>query len=89
MEQPQEQTQTDWARVDALTDETIDTSDIPPLTEAFFARATLRTPRRPVAATMRVDPDILVWFKAQGDQWEQRVNAALRLYVEAHKAYSH
>ncbi len=81
--------QTDWARVDALTDETIDTSDIPPLTEAFFARATLRVPRRPVAATMRVDPDILIWFKAQGDQWEQRVNAALRLYVEAHKAYSH
>jgi hypothetical protein len=30
---------TDWARIDALTDETIDTSDIPPLSDAFFARA--------------------------------------------------
>jgi hypothetical protein len=41
-DQPSE---TGWARVDALTDATIDTSDIPPLTEDFFARATVRVPR--------------------------------------------
>ncbi len=33
---------TDWERVDALTDEEIDTSDIPPLTEEFFKRARVR-----------------------------------------------
>jgi hypothetical protein len=35
---------TNWAYVEALTDQTIDTSDIPPLTEAYFARAKLRLP---------------------------------------------
>ena len=78
--------ETNWERVDALDDSTIDTSDIPPLPESFFARATLRVPQSPVAITLNVDPDVIQWFKAQGDKWEQRINAALRLYVEVHKA---
>lgn len=36
--------ETDWARVDALTDETIDTSDVPPLDDTFFANAKVRMP---------------------------------------------
>jgi len=35
---------TDWARVPALTDSEIDTSDVPPLDDAFFTRARLRMP---------------------------------------------
>jgi hypothetical protein len=35
---------TDWARIDAMTDDEIDTSDIPPLTDEFFAKAKLRMP---------------------------------------------
>jgi hypothetical protein len=35
---------TDWARIDAMTDDEIDTSDIPPLTDEFFAKAKLRIP---------------------------------------------
>jgi hypothetical protein len=38
---------TDWARIDAMTDEDIDTSDIPPLTDEFFSKAKLRMPSRP------------------------------------------
>ncbi len=79
--------ETDWTRIDALTDDTIDTSDIPPLTESFFQRATLRKPRHPIAVTLSIDPDVLAWFKAQGSEYEQRINAALRIYVEAHQAY--
>lgn len=76
---------TDWARIDALTDETIDTSDIPPLPDRFFARARLQMPRPPkVEVAIRVDTDVLDWFKAQGENWEQRANAALRIYAEAH-----
>jgi uncharacterized protein (DUF4415 family) len=85
MKKPSE---TDWTRVEALTDETIDTSDIPPLTEAYFTRAELRLPKELVAVTVHVDPDVLAWFKAQGDEYEKRLNAALRIYVEAHRAYS-
>jgi hypothetical protein len=35
---------TDWARTDAMTDDDIDTSNIPPLTEEFFSKAKLRMP---------------------------------------------
>jgi hypothetical protein len=38
---------TDWARIDAMADDDIDTSDIPPLGEAFFAKAKLRMPQSP------------------------------------------
>ena len=81
--------ETNWAQIDAITDDMIDTSDIPPLTASYFARATLRMRSQPVPITIHVDPDVLTWFKAQGDEYEQRINAALRIYVEAHKAYSH
>ena len=77
--------ETDWARIDAMTDDEIDTSDIPPLTEEFFKRATVRLPRHTVTVTIRVDPDVLAWFKAQGEDCEQRMQAALRIYAEAHQ----
>ena len=78
---------TNWEKVDALTDAEIDTSDIPELSESFIARAKWRKPLAPVAITIHLDPDVVAWFKAQGDEYEQRINAALRLYAEAHQAY--
>ena len=74
---------TDWARVDAQTDEDVDTSDSPPLTDDFFRRATWRKPK-PVSVTIQVDPDVLAWFRAQGHGGERRMAAALRIYAEAH-----
>ena len=76
--------ETDWTRVDALSDEEIDTSDIPPLDEAFFADAKLRVPKK-VSITVNVDADVLEWFRAQGEEFQARMNAALRIYAEAHK----
>jgi len=78
--------ETDWARIDAMTDDEIDTSDIPPLTETFFRRARVRKPKRVVPLTIQIDADVLDWYKAQGDDYEQRVTAALRIYAEAHQA---
>ena len=78
---------TNWERVDALTDDDIDTSDIPPLTDSFFTRARWRKPVKPIAVTVHVDPEVLEWFKAQGGHYEERINAALRIYAEAHKMY--
>ena len=86
---------TDWARVDALAEEEIDTSDIPPLTEADFARSEWRLPAGNLGAIsggpqvtveVSVDEDILAWFQAQGQDYPQRMRAALRLYAEAHRA---
>ncbi len=78
--------ETDWVRVDAMSDEEVDTSDSPLLDEAFFERAELRaTLARPVqSVALQIDAEVLAWFQAQGDA-EGRINAALRLYAEAHK----
>ena len=77
---------TDWQALEAMADEEIDYSDIPPLDEDFFARATLRQPDQPqVVVTMQVDPAVFAWFNAQEDGWERRMRTALRMYVEAPK----
>ena len=68
-----------------MTDEDIDTSDIPPLGEAFFATARLRMPGKKVSVTLDVDADVLEWFRAQGEDFQNRINAALKIYAEAHK----
>ncbi len=80
---------TDWARVSALSDSEIDTSDIPPLDDAFFTRARLRVPAAQplVEVTLHVEPQVLKWFQDQGSDFENRINAALRLYAEAHLRY--
>ena len=75
---------TDWERIDKLTDEQIDTSDIPPLNEDFFSRAILQTPDKPTVV-LNVDADVLEWFQSQGAKSKERMNAALRIYAEAHK----
>jgi uncharacterized protein (DUF4415 family) len=75
---------TDWERVDAMSDEDIDTNEIPPLDEAFFASAELRMPRKKIPVTMRVDPEVLDWFKSFGKGYQTRMNAVLRTYMEAY-----
>ena len=73
---------TDWARVDALAEEEIDTSEIPPLTEADFARsewrfsaaASLGSGALPqVIVEVFVDEDILAWFQSQGQNYPQQM----------------
>ena len=77
---------TDWERIDALTDEDIDTTDIPPLDDNFFANAELRMPKPKKAITIRLDADVLEWFKSQGNGYQTRINAILRMYKDAQTA---
>ncbi len=81
------QSGTDWKRVDEMTDEEIDTSDIPPLDDNFFAKAKLRMPKQ-VSVTMRLDADLMEWFRAQGEEYESLINSALRSYVESNKEHT-
>ena len=79
---------TDWERIDAMSDDEIDTSDSPILDESFFATAQLRLPKDSslVTVTLGVDADVLKWYAAQGDEFQTRINAALRIYAEAHQS---
>jgi uncharacterized protein (DUF4415 family) len=77
---------TDWARIDAMTDDEIDTSDIPPLADDFFLKAELRMPSSSLATVaIRVDSETLSWFQSKGAEADQHMAAALRIYAEVQK----
>lgn len=68
---------TDWERLAKMEDEDIDTSDIPELDDTFFQNAELRVPvKKPV--TLRLDADVLEWFKAGGKGYQTKINQLLR-----------
>lgn len=72
-----------------MTDEDIDFSDIPEVTPEMFARAVVRKGLKPVSkkqqVTLRVDSDVLAWFRASGRGWQTRINQLLKEYVQAHR----
>lgn len=80
---------TDWARVDALTDEDIDRAiagdpDAAPIwTEEDWANARVVFPQGKAPVTLRLDRDILAWFKGRGRGYQTRINAVLRAFVDA------
>ncbi|HEY9700133.1 MAG TPA: BrnA antitoxin family protein [Trichocoleus sp.] len=73
---------TNWAALEAMTDEEIDYSDIPPLTEEFFETATLRVPAAQAHNLVQLDPDVMVWFQSQGAEYKTLINSVLRRYIE-------
>lgn len=80
---------TDWKRVDTMRDEDIDFSDIPEVTPEQFARAIARKGLKPLPpkqqVTLRLDADVLRWFRAQGRGYQTQINTLLRAYVDAHR----
>ncbi len=79
---------TDRKRVGALRDDQIDFSDTPELTPEMFARAVVRRGLKPVPRkaqlTIRVDSDVLEWYRKQGRGYQARINALLRAYMQEH-----
>lgn len=74
---------TDWAALEAMSDEEIDYSDISPLTDEFFENATLRVPAAQVHNLIQLDPDIAAWFRAQDAEYKTLINSILRRYIES------
>lgn len=81
---------TDWERLDALQDEDIDLSDMPEITPDMFAKAVVRRGLKPTPSkqqvTIRLDDDVLEWFRAQGKGYQTRINSLLRAYMEAQQS---
>jgi uncharacterized protein (DUF4415 family) len=76
---------TDLKRLRDIPDEEIDFSDIPELDDSFWKNATLVMPENKQSVHLRVDADVLEWFRRQGRGHLTRMNAVLRSYYEAHK----
>jgi len=73
---------TDWAKLESMTDEEIDYADIPPLDDEFFTEGELRLPKAKPLISIRMDPEVLNWFRSQGPGYQTRMNAVLRMYME-------
>ena len=73
---------TDWGRLARQEDKDIDTSDIAELDQDFFRQAELRVPAKQTV-TIRLDSDVLAWFKEQGAGYQTRINQLLRQYMQA------
>ena len=77
---------TDWTRIDKLTDEDIgravanDPDAVP--VDIDWSDAVLVIPPRKKAISIRVDEDVLNYFKSQGDGYQRRMNAVLRSYMQ-------
>ena len=80
---------TDFERLDRMTDDEIDFSDIPRTTPEFWANAVVRKGLKPIPKknqlTLRIDQDVIDFFKEQGRGYQTRINQLLRAYMEAHK----
>lgn len=72
-------------RLAEMPDAEIDTSDAPEVTN--FRGAEVGRFYRPIKkqVTLRLDADLLEWFRAQGGKYQTRINRALREYVEEHR----
>jgi len=70
------------SELQAMPDEEIDYSEIPPLDEAFWENAKLRLPETMELIQVVVDKDIAAYFRTSG----KRINDVLRGYVSAHQA---
>lgn len=70
----------------AMKDEDIDFTDIPEASEAFWQSAKVHMPdRAKTPLNMRLDADVVEWFRSQGKGYQTRINAVLRSFYEAHK----
>lgn len=73
----------------AMSDDQIDYTDIPELGDNFWAKVKLGAPVEPKeTVTMRIDRDVLAWFKSQGEGHTTRMAAILKHFYEHRRATS-
>lgn len=80
--------ETDYERLRNMTDEDIDFSEIPEITPEMFARGIWRRNFQPIPRkkqlTIRIDGDVVDWYKSQGRGYQTRINSLLRAYMLEH-----
>jgi uncharacterized protein (DUF4415 family) len=78
---------TDWAALDALTDEEIEASiandpDWQEFKDLDWSEVVLVIPPKKRAISIRLDEDVLDYFKKEGAGYQRRMNAVLRSYMQ-------
>jgi uncharacterized protein (DUF4415 family) len=80
---------TDWKRLDRQTSAQVEAiaagdREGAPMSDAEWAKAEIVRPEK-VAVGIKLDNDVLGWFKAQGKGYQTRINSVLRRYYETHR----
>ena len=76
-------TPSDFERLDRMTDDDIDYSDIPELDESELTQVTLDFSDNVEELTLAVDHDVLEYFKEHSDDYQLSINRVLKAYVNA------
>lgn len=69
------------SEIENFPEDAIDTSEIPEFDDDFWENARRVVPEN----YLQIEHEILEWFKGQGQDYHQRINAVLRAYMEAHR----
>lgn len=71
-----------------MTDDEIDTSDIPEIVN--WDNAVVGEFYRPIkkSITIRLDSDVVEWFKSQNGKYQSNINKALREYMQEHLSHA-
>lgn len=73
------------AAIAAMPDEQIDYRDAPSLPEDGWMKAAEHLPENKKQITLRIDSEVIDFFKESGKRYQTRINAVLRAYVDAQK----
>ena len=76
--------QTDRKKLHSKSDRAIDYTDSPATTADFWADAQEFMPSHKVHVSMRLDDEIINFFKKEGQGYQSRINAVLKAYVRRH-----
>ncbi len=84
-------TESDWDRLRNLSDEEVHRRaladpDAQPTTAEMWKNARVVLPLTKQLTSIRLDPEVLAWFKRAGKGYQTRINAVLRTYMEAKSA---
>ncbi len=75
-------------KVSKLPDSEIDYSDISELDDNFWKKATVHTPHKKKLVSIRLDDDLLDWFKHQGRGYQTMINTVLKSYMKTHQSFN-
>ena len=82
---------TDWARVDAMSERELERNIAADpdavIRDPDWAHARLVMPQKKESVHLRIDPDVLAWFRQQGQGYLTRMNAVLRTYMNAQRRH--
>jgi uncharacterized protein (DUF4415 family) len=79
--------ETDWKRLHSAADAKINDTEHPEADVKHIVRGIVRHGLKPLLSkasiSLRIDADVLEWFKAQGPKYQTRMNLVLRAYRDA------